>query len=180
MDLTIKTKEDSFLRKKSVEVEEVNEEIVSLCQQMGKLMRESGGAGLSAIQIGKNIRLFVIARHPGEEFYVMINPKIISSTKDFVVSPEGCLSFPGETFHVLRKGDIIVKHTMITGEERELRMIGFNAAVVQHEIDHLDGILVEDRNDDTLRKLVEQEAKKEDPIGKNKQKRDRKRRRKTC
>jgi peptide deformylase len=151
--LEIKLKEDKGLREKSVEVKEVNEEIINLCREMATLMNESGGAGLAAPQIGQNIRLFVVVNGL-EQYYAFINPEIISQSDEFIVSQEGCLSYPGEEFCVLRRKKVMVKHLDTEGKFKVAEADDFLSCVLQHEIDHLNGILIEDRDDPMLRDQI--------------------------
>ena len=164
MDLTIKLKEEKCLREKSVEVKEVNQEIIDLCKEMGELMESSEGAGLAAPQTGQNIRLFITVNGEKEPPYVFINPEIVYKSEEFIVSQEGCLSFPKEDFCVLRRKEVVVKHLDVEGKTKVAQATGFLSCVIQHEIDHLDGILVEDRDDpmllDQLKPVEEEPPKK--------------------
>jgi len=149
MELKILTKENEILRKKSEPIVEITDEIKTLCNDMVSLLKSSEGIGLSAPQIGKNIRLFII--NILDESHVFINPEILEKSDEFIISPEKCLSLPGEECFVLRRKALRFCYMDISGEKKTVEVIDYIAYVIQHEIDHLDGILVEDRHDEPLK-----------------------------
>lgn len=148
--LLIITDPNPILKKKSVEIElkKINsKEIQELYLNMEKTMEEKKGVGLAAPQIGKNIRLIIINTKDGG--VAMFNPKIIrkSLTKEW--GEEGCLSVPGLFCQVKRHKKITCKYLNKNGEEEKIIAQGLMARVIQHEIDHLDGILFIDKARDT-------------------------------
>ena len=118
-------------------------EIQALLPKMIKTMHKERGVGLAAPQIGISLRL-AVAEVEGHEYY-LINPEITSLSQEKIVSEEGCLSLPGEFFPILRSETVTVKYTNEKGLPKKLRARGFLATVIQHEVDHLDGILILNR-----------------------------------
>ncbi|MFA6080079.1 MAG: peptide deformylase [Candidatus Gracilibacteria bacterium] len=108
------------------------------------------GIGLAAPQVGINKRLIVagLPTQRDEEGYplvVMINPTILSSSKATLIDEEGCLSLPGITGNIERSTTIEIEWIDIKGRKMKKKITGFGARVVQHEIDHLDGVLISDK-----------------------------------
>ncbi|MGM0599004.1 MAG: peptide deformylase [Candidatus Rifleibacteriota bacterium] len=133
---------ESPLRKESEEISEINEEIEKLVEDMFETMYDSNGVGLAAPQVGKNIRLCVI--DTGDDPLIFINPEIIKkSGKE--VDDEGCLSLPGLSEKVARATTVVARATDIDGSEFEIEAEGLLARAIQHELDHLDGVLFIDR-----------------------------------
>lgn len=115
---------------------------------MIETMLAEGGIGLAAPQIGQNIRLAVINKEADKslsDHLVIINPKIFSASREMEESKEGCLSIPGVEVKVLRHKKIKVRFLDKSGQEQKLKATGLLSQVFQHEIDHLDGILIIDR-----------------------------------
>jgi peptide deformylase len=130
----------------------------ALVDRMKAAMFEAHGVGLAAPQMGVSERV-IIYKIPEEKepLRVIVNPKIISS-KGEQVGPEGCLSIPMLQGDVKRANEIIVKGMDMLGRPLRRRATEFEARVIQHEVDHLDGILFIDRADlDTLHWLVEED-----------------------
>lgn len=137
---------NDFLRRKTreVKVEELKDpKIQRLVFDMAKTMDVEKGVGLAAPQVGSDLRICVI-RIDGEA-YILINPKIKSYSRKKDVFEEGCLSFPGKFFPVERPIKVKVQARDIEGKKVKIKADGLFARVLQHEIDHLDGILVIDR-----------------------------------
>lgn len=118
-------------------------EIQELLPKMIKTMHKERGVGLAAPQIGLSLRL-AVAEVDGKEYY-WINPEITSLSQEKIVSEEGCLSLPGEFFPILRSETVTVKYINEKGLPKKLRASGFLATVIQHEVDHLDGVLIINR-----------------------------------
>ena len=118
-------------------------EIQELLPRMIKTMHKEHGVGLAAPQIGLSLRL-AVAEVDGKEYY-WINPEITSLSQEKIISEEGCLSLPGEFFPILRSEKVTVKYLNEKGLPKKLRATGFLATVVQHEVDHLDGVLIINR-----------------------------------
>lgn len=118
-------------------------EIQELLPKMIKTMHKEHGVGLAAPQINVPLRL-AVAEVDGKEYY-WINPEITSLSQEKIISEEGCLSLPGEFFPILRSETVTVKYLNEKGLPKKLRATGFLATVIQHEVDHLDGILILNR-----------------------------------
>ena len=111
-------------------------------------MYEHNGIGLAAPQIGINERLIVIDPTSGQSAHsliVMINPKITWTSNDIEAKIEGCLSVPDVKLNIYRSSEIEVEYSDITGAQRCNLYSGIAARIIQHEVDHLDGILLMDR-----------------------------------
>ncbi len=133
---------DPILRKKSRQVEKINERILTLLDDMAETMYEAEGVGLAAPQIGVLRRVVVI--DIGEGLIELINPEIIAAEGENV-EPEGCLSIPGVTGNVRRPKWVKVKALNRSGEEIEIEGRDLLARALCHEIDHLEGILFTDK-----------------------------------
>lgn len=134
--------QEESLRKKCIPVEEITEEIKFFCNSLLETMLVNDGLGLAANQVGGNLR--IIALNFGEPF-VLINPRIIKTNKIKKLSREGCLSFPEKHFIMLRDQKITVRGLNTSGEIITETLVNLAAFCVQHEIDHLNGILDCDR-----------------------------------
>lgn len=142
----IRTDEDPILRKKSKVVSNYNDRLKVLVDDMYETMDVAYGVGLAAPQVGILKRVIVIDNRDeenGKRFY-MINPEIIEK-EGVEVGMEGCLSVPGKQGTVERSKDIKVRYNDLSGEEKILEAEDFLARILQHEIDHLDGILYTDK-----------------------------------
>ena len=139
---------DPALKRKSLPVEKPSEDLNRLLDDMVQTMHDANGVGLAAPQVGKNIRVLVIdVPFPEEdksEFYELINPEIVSS-RGFQMGEEGCLSVPGFFANIRRKERVRVSALDRTGKRFTIDAEGMLSRVLQHEIDHLDGILFFDR-----------------------------------
>lgn len=133
-----------ILRQKSISIKEFHtKELDILVKNMSDTLLESKGAGLAAPQIGKNIQL--IAINTKEGIVTLFNPIIIKKSWKKNIDEEGCLSVPGIFGLVKRSNAIIVKAQDIDGKKTTLNANGLISRVLQHEIDHLNGILFIDR-----------------------------------
>ena len=152
---------DQKLRKKSTNVFKITNSVKRLAKDMLDTMKSNGGMGLSAIQIGKPKRIIVYEYTKSDESKdpnpdipqkILINPKIISLSSNCTEDEEGCLSFPKLYGVVKRSDNIKIEALDIDGNKLELNAKGLEARVIQHEIDHLDGILFIDhlKNPDEL------------------------------
>lgn len=144
--MKIVTYPNSILETKTQKIKDpLDKSVQDLIGKMIKTMRESNGVGLAAPQVGKSIRLCVIELENKQ--YILINPKITSVSKTIQVSEEGCLSFPGKIIpEVERAQKVTVRYLNEKGERCKIKCSGFLARVLQHEIDHLDGILFTKRS----------------------------------
>lgn len=116
-----------------------------LIQKMFDIMVRENGVGLAAPQINVSKQVAVISAN-GQRL-VLINPKIISRSDDMIVFKEGCLSVPGKELDILRHQKVVIAHIDHNGKKNKLIAHDFLAVVCQHEIDHLNGILITDRHD---------------------------------
>lgn len=153
----IKTIPDPILRKKSTKVTEINDEIKKVIKNLKDTVveeRDPEGAGLAAPQIGVSKQICVVRKfefdpeNPEEEKvtdHILINPKIIKASKEKEIGIEGCLSVPDIYGHVERPKKIKMTALDEAGEEIQINASGFFARAIQHEIDHLNGILFIDK-----------------------------------
>ena len=139
----ILTEPDPFLRQISRDVEKVDNKIRKLMDDMLETMYAAPGIGLAAIQIGVPKRVIVIDISKEEEKKPMyfVNPKLIVKSKNNSTYEEGCLSVPGQFAEVDRPDKCHVRYLDYNGEKKELKAKGLIATCIQHEMDHLEGIL---------------------------------------
>ena len=128
------------LRGKALAVADLSDELVSLAREMIATMHESDGIGLASLQVGRSERLFVVHVRDDEP-RVFFNPEITSRSVEEEDYEEGCLSIPGVYANVRRPLAIRVSAIGLDGEPFELDADGLLARVIQHEYDHLDGVL---------------------------------------
>ena len=149
----ILTYPEKSLLQPSVKVDTIDEDIKNLIDDMGETMFDAPGVGLAAPQVGANKRVIVYdsnAANPDsddsvQEFTALINPEIIDSSGSIISEKEGCLSVVDYTSDVKRYENVTVKALDIEGNQLEFEAQGILAIIMQHEIDHLDGILFIDR-----------------------------------
>ncbi len=142
MSLEIRIYGDPLLWKKSKKVADANKSIQSLIDDMIKTMYEHNGVGLSAPQVGMLMRIIIV--DVGGGLTALINPKILSKSGK-QIGEEGCLSIPGIYLDVKRAQDIVVEGLNKEGVYMQIEATGLFARALQHEIDHLDGILITER-----------------------------------
>jgi len=155
---------DEVLTRKAEPFVEINSETLELAQSMLETMRKSEGVGLAAPQIGVSKKIILldvpmpkpenpVPMSPGELFLLpkmpltLVNPELILHSEETVFGEEGCLSIPKIYAKVKRHLTVTLKAQMITGEHISIECSGFLSRVLQHEIDHLNGILFVDRLD---------------------------------
>lgn len=144
---------DARLRVKTKAVKKINPALEKILQEMIKLTKtfvDPEGVGLASTQVGLKERFFVAknglpAGEAGEKFIIVINPKIISFSKKTNTYFEGCLSTPAVWGDVKRHTEIKVTYQDISGKKVTEKLTGVLAWIFQHEVDHLDGILFQDR-----------------------------------
>mgnify|MGYP001181932953 FL=1 len=140
----ILTEPDPFLRQKSENVEVVNDEIRTLMDDMLQTMYDAPGIGLAAIQIGVAKRVIVIDLSKNEEKknpLYFVNPEIINKSKNDASYEEGCLSVPNQFAEIERPKKCEVEYLDYNGKKKFLLAEGLLATCIQHEMDHLEGIL---------------------------------------
>jgi peptide deformylase len=122
-------------------------EIKELILAMTKTMRKANGLGLAAPQIGKSLQLCLVQINADETSspLVLINPKITAHSSDATAASEGCLSFPGKFLPIIRFEKVQVRYFDEKGKRCKIKASGLLARALQHEIDHLNGILIIDR-----------------------------------
>ena len=141
--LEIKEYGDPVLREKSLPVKEITPDILNLIKDMAETMYTNSGVGLAAPQVGVSKRIIIIDEDE-EELMVLVNPEIIKSEGE-VVDEEGCLSIPGVYSDVKRSLKVTVRALNENGEPIEITKEGLTGRALQHEIDHLNGILFIDK-----------------------------------
>jgi peptide deformylase len=150
--LKVETGTDNpILRKKAKPVRKIDRQLLKLLKDMEETMEVENGCGLAAPQIGQDIRVIMVKLNQStdQELNIpMINPEIIFHSEETYIDSEGCLSLPKYFDDVERSMDIIVKYQNEKGKEQMLKLTELNARVVQHEVDHLEGILFSDKTVD--------------------------------
>lgn len=135
---------DEILRKKSREVEVVDDKIREILDDMVETMHKSNGVGLAGPQIGILKRLVVIDLYDDNEPIKLVNPRIIKQEGEQEVE-EGCLSFPNQFAKIIRPAKVTAEALNENGEKITIKAEGLLAQAISHEIDHLDGILFVDK-----------------------------------
>jgi len=145
MLLEIKKYPEIVLRKKAKEITEITSEIKKLAEGMTETMLKSQpeGVGLAAPQVGVSKRIIVVKTEKGPA--VFINPKIVKKSRKKEAEEEGCLSLPGIWLKVKRVSEVELAALDINGKKIKIKIGGLLARIFQHEIDHLDGILIINR-----------------------------------
>jgi peptide deformylase len=150
--LEVKTFGDPVLKTRAAKVKEFDEALLRLTEEMLVTMREREGVGLAANQVGRLRRVLVAGIE--EDEYVLVNPVIEARSDETEVLAEGCLSIPGIQVDVDRPVTVTVSGQNADGEEIRFEAKGLLARVFQHEVDHLDGVLILDRTDRESRKAA--------------------------
>ena len=153
---------DPILRKKSENLEKVDNELRLLLDDMLETMYSAPGIGLAAVQVGILKRLIVIdisKEKDKKNPLFLINPEIISKSKSTSTYEEGCLSLPGHFAEIERPAECHIKYIDYEGKKREIKANGLLSTCIQHEVDHLNGVLFIDylsklKKDMIMKKLV--------------------------
>ena len=149
---------DPFLRLQSEEVDEVDDSLLDLIEKMFVAMEDERGIGLAAPQIGVSKRIIVVSIEEKKfNRLALINPVIVHLSSDMEVMEEGCLSVPGVNADVERPVEAVVRGTTKNGRLVEISAQGLLARVLQHEIDHLNGVLFIDRLSTKERERIDKE-----------------------
>ena len=162
MVLEVRTFGDPVLKSRATPVKEFDETLARLAEDMLQTMRDHDGVGLAANQVGRLKRLLVAATEEDGEF-VIVNPVIEDRSTESETSPEGCLSIPDIHVEVDRPTSISLTGQDLNGTPLRLEVEGLLARVFQHEIDHLDGVLILDRTDRDSRKEAMREMRQRLP-----------------
>ncbi|MGH7348328.1 MAG: peptide deformylase [Candidatus Rokuibacteriota bacterium] len=158
--LKIRKYGDPALRRSAAPVGEVTPEIRAIVADMTETMYDEVGIGLAAPQVGISLRLVVISDEEGRGVQALLNPAIVDRGGE-VAGEEGCLSIPGVFAPVTRAAWVKVEARSVDGQPLTLNARGLRARVLQHEIDHLDGVLFIDRVDPMVRDRIKRKIKKE-------------------
>lgn len=153
---------DPRLRQKAEPVASITPAILQLVDDMAETMYAAPGVGLAATQIGEPHRIFLIDIASEDEpsnLHVFINPEI-TKTEGECVNPEGCLSFPGISEDIKRATKVTVRALDRNGKPFELSADGLLAVAIQHENDHLDGVLMIDRMGALKKRIVQRKLQK--------------------
>jgi peptide deformylase len=148
--LQIKKFGDPVLKTRAAPVREFDKTLQRLAEDMLTTMREREGVGLAANQVGRLRRVLVAAVE--DEEYAVVNPKIVRSSEETQIGAEGCLSIPGIQVEVERPTAVTISGQNPAGKPIWMEATGLLARVIQHEVDHLNGVLILDRTDRESRK----------------------------
>ena len=154
---------DPILKKESAPLPQVDEHHRELIREMYEVMYSSNGVGLAAPQIGLNLRIFVLdagSREDEKKPITIINPKILSLGEEIVSYEEGCLSFPEHFAEIDRPEKIDIEFLDENNNKKSLKFVGFESRIIQHEIDHLNGILFVDHLSRLKRDVILRKMKK--------------------
>ncbi|MBE2314751.1 peptide deformylase [Solirubrobacter sp. CPCC 204708] len=136
---------DPVLRSRALEINHFDEALREEVRRMGRLMHDAYGIGLAATQVGKMHRLLVYRTELEGSIAALVNPVLEWASKDKETSEEGCLSLPGVAVEVERPVHVRVSALDEYGKPILIEASGLEARVIQHEMDHLDGVLILDR-----------------------------------
>jgi peptide deformylase len=157
---------DPVLREKAAPVDAVTEAVRSLIADMFETMYAEDGVGLAAPQIGVSERILVIdTREEGTSPIALVNPVILEASEETEKAEEGCLSLPGLNDVVVRSARVIVNGLDPDGRPQQIEAEGLLSRALQHEIDHIDGILFIDRVSPLKRQMLLKKWKKVKPEG---------------
>ena len=145
---------DPALRLQAADVEEFDDDLRRLAERMTHLMTEANGIGLAATQVGVLRRLFVcrLGEEDEEELLAFANPVVVGAAEERESADEGCLSLQGVLVPVERAATLTLEAQDLFGEPVRVELEGLDARVVQHELDHLDGVLILDQTTDEARR----------------------------
>jgi len=136
---------DPVLRMRANEVESFDDDLRRLVERMTQLMQDARGVGLAGTQVGTLQRVFVFQPTEEDEPRALVNPVLVDTSEETLGETEGCLSMLGVTIPVERPVKVTIEGKDETGREVRLELEEHAARVVQHELDHLDGMLILDR-----------------------------------
>lgn len=164
---TVRKEGDEILKKKSKEVEVIDDKTRELIQDMIDTMHEFDGVGLAAVQVGLLKRIVVIDLYDEKPILKLINP-VITKTKGTQEVEEGCLSFPNKYVKVIRPEEVTVEALDENGKEIKVTGTGLLAQAISHEVDHLNGIVLTDVMLPGSMEIVEPEQEKKETKKKGK------------
>ena len=160
----ILTEPDPILRKKCEPLEGVNDQLRNLMNDMLETMYEAPGIGLAAIQIGvlKRVVVIDVSKKEGEKSPLfLVNPEIIYRSKKTSTYEEGCLSLPGQFAEIERPAECKVEYLDFNGKKKQLDANGLLSTCIQHEIDHLNGVLFIDYLSKLKKSMIIKKLKKQ-------------------
>jgi len=143
---------DPVLRSRAIEIDRFDERLVEEARRMGQLMHDALGIGLAATQVGIMHRVLVYRIGDDAAVAALVNPQVEWRSKEEEIAEEGCLSLPGVHVEVERPVHVRVRGLDERGDALTIEASGLEARVIQHEIDHLDGVLILDRTPRSQRK----------------------------
>lgn len=152
-----------LLKKRCEKVDRIDGEVKKLIRDMTETMYQANGIGLAACQVGVSRRVIVVdvsPIDPEKEFFAMVNPEVISEEGE-IEHEEGCLSVPDCLEKLKRKEKVLVRGFSPVGKEIEISAEGILAIAIQHEIDHVNGVLILDRISRLKREIYRNKLKKE-------------------
>ena len=149
--LTIRQYGDPVLKERTREIDDIDGALANLVDSMIETMYDAPGTGLAANQVGVQRRIFVYDAGDGEGAHAVINPQIIESDGEWTYD-EGCLSIPGLSWEIVRPNAVHLVGLDLDGNEISIEASEFEGRVFQHELDHLDGILLVERLNEDQRK----------------------------
>ena len=155
MALDIRKFGDPVLKTRAEPVQSFDESLLRLTKDMLATMRDNEGVGLAATQVGRLKRVFVAAIEDDE--YVVVNPVLTGISETTETATEGCLSIPGIQVDVERPTAVTISGQDVSGKPLQIEASDLLARVLQHEVDHLDGVLILDRTDRESRKAAMRE-----------------------
>ncbi len=163
--MRVRTYGDPVLRKVAEEITEFDQSLEEFTTDMVETMLKEDGIGLAAPQVGASIRMIVVGMPEEEDvedrkIFVMINPEITEHSEEMDVMEEGCLSLPGLSEEVKRYTELQLRFQDLKGETHEIKTNGLFARVLQHEIDHLDGVMFVDHLSPLKRSLLRGKLKR--------------------
>ena len=142
---------DAVLRMRAREVQQFDDDLARLAEKMAHLMHDARGVGLAATQVGVLQRLFVF-QSGDDEPRVLVNPRIVKQSDELELEEEGCLSLQRVLVPVERSVKVTIEAQDLDGDDVRLELDELPARVAQHELDHLDGVLILDRTTDDARR----------------------------
>jgi peptide deformylase len=160
--LEILTYPNPLLKKRCLEVEKIDGEVKRLIHDMTETMYEANGVGLAACQVGVNKRVIVLdvsPLDPEQDLFALVNPEIVAEEEE-IDHEEGCLSVPDCLETIKRKQKVRVRGMSPEGKEVELEAQGILAIALQHEVDHINGVLILDRMSGLKREIYRKKLRK--------------------
>jgi peptide deformylase len=160
--LEILTYPHPLLKKRCLEVEKIDGEVKRLIHDMTETMYEANGVGLAACQVGVNKRVIVLdvsPLDPEQDLFALVNPEIVAEEEE-IDHEEGCLSVPDCLETIKRKQKVRVRGMSPEGKEVELEAQGILAIALQHEVDHINGVLILDRMSGLKREIYRKKLRK--------------------